>query len=268
MPKIKFHKMVSAGNDFIIVDNRRGRIKDVRRFTQRVCHPHYGIGADGVLLVERSQKANFRMRIINADGSEAEMCGNGTRSAALYAYRVLGAPKHLRWETKGGQILTWLRGSKVKSQLASPKDFRSRSTLNVNGTAYDYYFVNTGVPHAVLFTKNLKRIPVTEVGQAIRHHRRFAPKGTNVNFVQIRSRTSLEIRTYERGVEGETLACGTGVAASAIISGVQGFCRSPIRVKTRSGERLVVSFKQSRFKVDHVVVEGPARFICEGNLYV
>lgn len=206
MAKIKFYKMVSAGNDFIVVDNRGKKVNQPARVARLVCRPHYGVGADGLLLAEHSRRADLKMRIFNPDGSEAEMCGNGTRCLALFARRVLRLGKRLSLETKGGDVTTEMVGANVRTAFAPPGDYRSQSTLEVNGKAYKFYFVNTGVPHVVIFVDKLEEFPVFEVGRAIRRHPHFAPHGTNANFVQVRSRHLIWVRTYERGVEEETLA--------------------------------------------------------------
>lgn len=264
--KIAFHKMVSAGNDFIVIDHRKKRVASVPDLARKFCKLHYGVGADGVVLIEKSKKADLRMRIYNADGGEAEMCGNATRCVALYANRALRLGKRLELETKSGIVTTQIVGPRVRSRFMPPSDYRSESRLQVNGKAYPFYFVNTGVPHVVIFTKGLKDFPVFETGRSIRYHERFSPKGANVNFVEVRNRHALDIRTYERGVENETLACGTGSAAAAIVSGLKGFCRPPVTVRTKSGENLTVRFNHSRFQVEDLTVEGPARFVFEGEL--
>ncbi len=266
MKQIRFHKMVGAGNDFIVIDHRRNSIKNVGVFAREVCDPHYGVGADGVVLLENSKKSDLRMRIINADGSEAEMCGNATRCVALYANKLMRFGKNLSLETKAGEIQTQILGNRVRSNFTTPRDYRSQSKIRVEGKEYSYYSVDTGVPHAVIFVKDLVKFPVVEVGRVIRLHKQFVPRGTNCNFVQIKNAHTLLIRTYERGVEDETLACGTGVVASAVVSVVEGFCKTPVKLITRSGEEMIVNFKFDGCCIENVTLEGPAKFICEGVL--
>ncbi|MBI4430212.1 MAG: diaminopimelate epimerase [Candidatus Omnitrophica bacterium] len=266
MKKIKFHKMVGAGNDFVVIDHRKNALRNVKDLTREICDPHYGIGADGLVLLEDSRKADLRMRIINADGSEAEMCGNATRCVALYAEAQMGKGKKLSIETRAGEIRTEILGSRrVRSNFTALRDYRTRSKIRVLGKEFSYYSVDTGVPHAVIFVKNLAKFPVVEVGRAVRYHKQFWPRGQNCDFVQIKNAHTLLIRTYERGVEDETLACGTGVVASAVVSVVEGFCKTPVKLITRSGEALIVNFKMDRCCIQNVTLEGPAKFICEGT---
>jgi len=266
MKQIKFHKMTGAGNDFIVIDHRRRSIKNTGDFAREVCDPHYGVGADGVVLLENSKKSDLRMRIINADGSEAEMCGNATRCVALYANKRMRFGKNLSLETKAGEIKTQILGSRVRSNFTIPRDYQSHSKIRIEGKELSYYFVDTGVPHAVVFVKDLEKFPVVEVGRAVRRHKQFAPRGTNCNFVQIKNAHTLLIRTYERGVEDETLACGTGVVASAVVSVAEGFCKTPVKLITRSGEEMIVNFVFDGCCIQNVTLEGPAKFICEGVL--
>lgn len=266
MKQIKFHKMVGAGNDFIVIDHRRRSIKNAGDFAREVCDPHYGVGADGVVLLENSKKSDLRMRIINADGSEAEMCGNATRCVALYANKLMRFGKNLTLETKAGEIQTQILGNRVRSNFTPPRDYRTASKIRVEGKEYTYYFINTGVPHAVIFVKDLAKFPVVEVGRAVRRHKQFAPRGTNCNFIQIKNAHTLLIRTYERGVEDETLACGTGIVASAVVSVAEGFCKTPVKLITKSGEEMVVDFDLGSCCLHNITLVGPAKFICEGVL--
>ena len=263
---IHFYKMVASGNDFIVVDNRKHLIKNPKNFTKKVCPRNFGVGADGVLFIEKSTKADIRMRIINLDGSEAEMCGNGSRCAALFAHKKLGLGKKFVMETKAGLIHCDIKPWTVQVQLTYPSGFRNVATLEVLGREIPYYFINTGVPHAVIVEEDLDEVPVIELGRAIRHHDRFKPKGTNVNFISRVGPNSIKVRTYERGVENETLACGTGSTASAIVAAQAGLVKPPVDVRTRGGEILKINFKQEGNAVSHVTLEGNAEFIFEGSL--
>ena len=154
----------------------------------------------------------------------------------------------------------------MRVRLTQPRDLDLRGELIVAGNRLHYSFINTGVPHTVIFVEALDKIDVNGLGRAIRNHERFRPKGTNVNFVEVQGRNEIEVRTYERGVEGETLACGTGSTASALISCLLKYVRPPVRVKTKGGEILTVNFIQQGPKIEKVTLEGPARFVYEGKL--
>lgn len=265
---VPFYKMEASGNDFVVIDNRRRAIKDPAAFARQTCALHSGIGADGLLLVESSAKAAFKMRIINRDGSEAESCGNGFRCIARFAREKLRLSSRFTFESLAGIIQSDIRDKRIRVQLVKPKDLRMNAELSVQGNRLHYSFVNTGVPHAVIFVEGLDKIDVNRLGKAVRDHRAFAPKGTNVNFVQIQNEKEIRVRTYERGVESETLACGTGSTASAVIAALAGYVRPPVRVYTRGGEVLVIDFKTSGELPQDVFLEGEARFVFEGRLYV
>lgn len=262
---LNFFKMEASGNDFIVIDNRKKAVKDPRRFTRKVCASHTSVGADGVLLLEASRKAAFKMRIINADGSEAEACGNGFRCIALFAHKKLGLPSRFKFQTGAGIVEAGIRGRKVRVLMTQPKDSHENE-LQVAGNRLHYSFINTGVPHAVIFVHGLDKVDVLKLGRAVREHAAFKPKGTNVNFVEVTGLRAIRVRTYERGVEQETLACGTGSTAAAIISALMGYAKPPVRVKTTGGETLIIDFKISGKKVSDVFLEGDARFVYEGKM--
>lgn len=273
MAEIKFHKMVASGNDFIVIDNRSREIKNPKRFAEQVCQPHLGIGADGVLLIERSRKADLFLRIFNPDGSEAEACGNGYRCVGLYAHECLGFSKKVLFETLAGNIEVHVGTSRIKVKTQDPSDYRKRFVIDdlpvysekrQNSIAAS--FVNTGVPHVVIFAEGLEKIPVDQLGRAIRYHKMFQPKGTNVNFVEVTGDDSLALRTYERGVEAETLACGTGTIASAVVANLTGRVGTAVKVKTKSGEALDVRLERSGKQVKNVFLEGGAQFVFDGKL--
>lgn len=268
MKTLPFAKMVASGNDFIVIDNRKGIFKNPVKQTASLCEFHTGVGADGVLLFENSRKADFKMRIINSDGSEAEACGNGFRCIALYAKEKMGYPAKFRFESLAGPIEAQVKGSRVKVQLVTPSGLREKCEIQVNGHRLHYSFINTGVPHTVILVEGLDKIDVDGLGRAIRYHKDFQPKGTNVNFVEIKGSRDIHVRTYERGVEKETLACGTGSTASAIISCLSGYTKPPVRVRTKGGEILTVDFKREGSKITNVTLEGEARFVFEGKLSV
>ena len=258
--------MVASGNDFVVVDNRRKVIEDPARFSRAVCTPHTGVGADGVLLFEDSRKADFKMRILNSDGSEAESCGNGFRCIALFARERLDYPSRFQFESVAGLIHAEVRGKRVCVELVTPSDFREKAEIEVLGHRLHYSFINTGVPHAVIFVEGITGVDAEGIGRAIRRHADFRPKGTNVNFVEVKKPNEIHVRTYERGVERETLACGTGSTVSAVVSSLLGYTKPPVRVKTTGGEVLTVDFKRQGAKISRVTLEGEARFVYEGSL--
>lgn len=261
--------MVASGNDFIVVDNRKGILKNPLKWTRRFCEFHTGIGADGVLLFENSRKADFKMRIINSDGSEAEACGNGFRCIARFAHEKMGYPSKFSFESMAGTIRAEIKkGARVSVQLVNPTGLKMRSEIQVMGHRLHYSFLNTGVPHAVIFVQGLEKIDVEKLGCAVRYHEQFKPKGTNVNFVEVKGPRDIRVRTYERGVENETLACGTGSTASAILSCLAGNVKAPVNVHTKGGEVLVVNFKKNGEKITGVTLEGEANFVFEGKVSV
>ncbi len=267
MHPIDFVKMAAAGNDFIVIDNRRGSLKgSVKEKAKRLCDRKLGVGADGVLLLERSAKADFRMRIFNPDGSEADMCGNGVRCLSKFASdKKIVKPEHAV-ETPAGIIRARVRGGLVKALLTEPKDLREYPKLPVNGRHEEVHFLNTGVPHAVIIKNSLDGLDVFSRGRELRYHRTFSPRGTNVNFVSVGPGNEIRVRTYERGVEGETLACGTGSTASALTAARLENLRSPVRVKTWGGESLKVYFNRRNSRFTDVYLEGVVKNVFEGRV--
>lgn len=267
MKSVTFHKMVASGNDFILVDNTKNAIQDAKSFAKAVCPFHTSVGADGVLLLEPSRKADYFLRVINSDGSEAEACGNGYRLAGLFANQILKSPKKVMFETLAGDIRVEVNGSTAKVLMAQPKDFKRDVHLDVGGRQVHCAFINTGVPHVVIFTEGLEEAPVVDLGRAIRYHDHFKPAGTNVNFVSVASDNKLIIRTYERGVEEETLACGTGSVAAAVVATLTDRVSSPVSVETKGGI-LHVYFDRNGERVSNVYLEGDAKFVYEGKLLI
>ncbi|MCB1086979.1 MAG: diaminopimelate epimerase [Verrucomicrobiae bacterium] len=267
---LNFWKMNGAGNDFVVLDNRDGSLQLTRDQIARLCHRQRGVGADGLLAVEPAEQgADFRMRYYNADGGEAEMCGNGARCFAKYA-RSLDASKaaaeKISFETIAGVIKAEFDGENIRIELSEPFDLELDTDLAVDGELLSVNSVNTGVPHAVVFVEDLEEVDVRRLGSAIRHHSHFSPAGTNANFVQVLGPDHIAIRTYERGVEDETLACGTGMVACAIVHFELNEGERPIRVQVRGGETLEVTFRKTRdgdFK--DVTLLGPAEFTYQGT---
>jgi diaminopimelate epimerase len=267
---LRFTKMDGAGNDFVLIDNRAGEINLNRSQIARLCDRHHGVGADGVLLLENpSNQADFRMRYFNADGGEAEMCGNGARCFARFANKVAGAAAgKISFETPAGVISAELAGDLVTLQMTDPTDLRLSVPVQIGSEKKIVHFINSGVPHVVVPIAQLDDIDVARDGSALRHHEMFSPKGANVNFIQKRGTDTIGIRTYERGVEDETLACGTGVVASAIIFAATENVNGPIDVNVRGGDKLRVGFEKIDKEFRNVTLTGPAEFVFEGTINI
>ena len=266
---IPFYKMSGSGNDFIVVDNRAGIVDkgNLGQFVASICRRKLSVGADGVILLEASERADFKWRFFNADGGEVEMCGNGGRCAARLAYLKGIAGPRLSFETKSGVIWAEVTGGRVKLEMPEPTTPELDYPLEVEEEAFTVSSITVGVPHVVIWVSHLETSPVFRVGQAIRYHRRYAPAGTNVNFVEQLDDGTFSIRTYERGVEDETLACGTGSVATALIAATKGIAASPAVLHTRGGEALKVYFEGSGDDFRNVFLEGDARVIYEGRLW-
>ena len=259
--------MNGAGNDFILFDNRTGSIALDRSQIAQLCDRHRGIGADGVLLLENpTNRADFRMRYFNADGGEAEMCGNGARCFARFANKVAGQKAKISFETLAGVISAELKGDLVTLRMTEPTDLRLNVDLSTPGEKKTVHFINSGVPHVVIPVTKIEEADVRRDGAAIRHHKMFSPNGTNVNFIEKRGPKKIAIRTYERGVEDETLACGTGIVASALMFSASEKSSSPITVLTRGGDELQVGFDRVDEGFRNVTLTGPAEFVFEGTI--
>jgi diaminopimelate epimerase len=269
--RLPFFKMHGGGNDFVLMDHRQQLIPEAEqsRFAQRVCAPRVGVGADGLILIEDSEQADFRWRFFNADGSEAEMCGNGARCAARFAVMHGIAGPRLTFETIAGLIAAEvLNHHKVRVALVGVEDLRLNLSIPISGDTLGGHFLKVGVPHVAVPVKNLEEVPIRQWGREIRFHQMFAPAGTNVNFVRVKDAHTLEVRTYERGVEDETLACGTGAVAAALISASLEKVTSPVAVHTRGGEVLTVSFQLQGEKIGQVFLEGDALVVYQGELWL
>lgn len=266
---LEFTKMNGAGNDFIVADNRDGRILLTREQVARLCHRQRGIGADGVMLLVpcASGQADWAWQFWNADGSDAEMCGNGARCFARYIQRATGWTRpSLSVETAAGVVGAEFVRDRVTVTLTTPRGLRLREVVDTAAGKLEVSSLNTGVPHAVVFVADADRAMVQERGRELRYHPHFGDRGTNVNFVEVQGPGQIRVRTYERGVEGETLACGTGVSASALISArVHGFA-SPVRVRVQGGDELEVGFREAHGEMSEVRLTGPADFVFEGRI--
>lgn len=266
---IEFFKMSGSGNDFILIDNRRNTLSriNIEEFVKKVCERKVSVGADGLIVIENSDRADFRWRFFNADGSEVEMCGNGGRCAARFA-TILGITEEsLSFETGAGIIDAKVRGDLVKLRLTDPRDLRVDYHIAIQDDLYEVSSINTGVPHVVRFVDNLDSYDVFSYGRVIRYHEMYQPEGTNANFVRVMDRNTIRIRTYERGVEDETLACGTGAVASALISSWKGLVDSPVVVWVKSGELLKIYFNTTNSGFEKVCLEGRTMVVYQGLLW-
>jgi diaminopimelate epimerase len=266
---LPFVKMSGTGNDFILIDHRTPRIAPelMPEFARLVCRRRFSVGADGLILIENSDEADFRWRFFNADGSEAEMCGNGARCAARFAYMQGIAPAYLRFATLAGIIEAKVADVNVSVLMTPPQNFQLERQVALADRTLILHSVDTGVPHAVLFVDDFAETDIQALGREIRFHRDFMPAGTNVNFVQFLEGGGLKVRTYERGVENETLACGTGATAAALLAAVLGRAASPVDIVTSGGDRLTISFdlREGPAAVN-VFLKGPAHVIYSGEL--
>jgi len=264
---LRFTKMNGAGNDFILFDNRTADIDLDRNQIAQLCDRHRGIGADGILLLEKpTNRADFRMRYFNADGGEAEMCGNGARCFARFADKVGGQKGRISFETPAGVISAELKDDLVTLRMTEPTDLRLNVDLSMAAENRTVHFINSGVPHVVIPVAKIDNVDVRGEGAAIRYHKTFSPNGTNVNFIEKLGPNKIAIRTYERGVENETLACGTGIVASALIFAASENCEGPVIVLARGGDELQVSFEKTQHEFRNVTLTGPAEFVFEGTI--
>jgi diaminopimelate epimerase len=268
---LNFWKMNGAGNDFVMLDNRDLSLQLSQEQIAQLCDRHRGIGADGLLCVEpATEGGDFKMRYYNADGGEAEMCGNGARCFGRFVNRLHNDTlTRIRFETLAGLISAEFEGDQVRINMSAPHSLKLGQNLEVEGSSLTVHSVNTGVPHAVVFTDDLETVPVRAWGAGLRYHAAFAPKGTNANFVKVLAPDSIAIRTYERGVEDETLACGTGMVACALIHHELTSAPSPIAVRVKGGDTLRVGFDElSPHEYSNVTLFGPADFVFQGSVVI
>jgi len=267
---LEFVKMNGAGNDFVLIDNRAGKIRLTTEQIVRLCHRHRGIGADGLFLLvpNTSGKAEWSWEFYNSDGSIADMCGNGARCFARFVQRVAGAMEQTSFETGAGVISATFNGDRVTVNLTKPRELRLNESIPTAGSKLTVHSLNTGVPHAIIFVSDADRAMVQQLGAEIRYHERFKPKGTNVNFVQVLGLNHIRVRTYERGVEGETLACGTGMSASALVAARVHQFTAPVKVQVQGGDTLEVTWTETAGEFDNVKLTGPADFVFKGSIEV
>lgn len=269
MEQVPFAKMSGSGNDFILIDNRSRVLEEstLGAFITGICRRRLSAGADGVILIEASETADFRWRFFNSDASPAEMCGNGARCAARFAFLQGICSAQLRFETGAGMVEAQVAGMRVKVKMTDPQDLRLELRIDLACGPLTVSSLNTGVPHTVVLADGVEGVDVAAVGREIRFHPQFAPAGTNVNFICKESSDGIAIRTYERGVEGETLACGTGAVAGALVAAGKLGLTSPVSVRTAGGERLTVYFENRSGSYRNIYQEGDARLIYSGALH-
>ncbi len=267
--KLNFVKLSASGNDFILLDNRKEILPpDLPHLVRGICRRRLSVGADGVLILEQSQIADFRMRYFNADGGEAPFCGNGAMCIAKFA-QILGASeKELTLESPDGMHEARVRGESIMVKLGEPSEIRLDIPVESEGERVEASTVNTGVPHLVIILTDVAQAPLLSLGRKLRYHPLFAPQGTNVDFVQVLGGNRLRMRTYERGVEEETLACGTGAAASALIAAWKGLAQPPVEVETKGGGVLKVYFKTTEKTAKDVWIEGKVKLAFEGTVII
>ncbi|WP_018971044.1 diaminopimelate epimerase [Rubritalea marina] len=264
---LTFTKMNGAGNDFVVIDNRDLSITLSKEQIALLCDRHRGIGADGLLAVEPAEAgADYKFRYYNADGGEAEMCGNGARCFGAYTAQLSSPAKtEVSFETIAGTLGAEIIGDNVRIAMSDPFDLAMNIPVQTADLG-DVHFVNTGVPHAVAFVEDLPALDVVSNGAAIRYHDHFAPNGTNANFAAAVAESHIAIRTYERGVEGETLACGTGMCACALFHHILTGAASPIKVDVAGGDTLEIGFvNDGNNNFTEVTLTGPADFVFTGQ---
>ena len=270
MEKFKFYKYSGHGNDFVIIDNWNNVVPeaDLSKIAKLICRPKFGVCADGAVFIAAGpDEVDFAVRFFNSDGSEADMCGNASRCSAHLAHHVSLAPAEMSIKTKAGILEATVTDSTVSVLMPRIGKPEGAARVEIDGYCQTYYRINTGVPHAVAWVEDLEDVNVVKYGRAVRRHASFSPDGTNVDFVKVVSDNTLAVRTYERGVEDETLACGTGVTASAVLAASQKLVTATsITVQTRGGEDLTVRYEGPAENPTKVFLEGPVRFTFTGQV--
>lgn len=270
---VPFYKMQGCGNDFVVIDNRELGIAQsvMPLWAEKVCARAFGVSADGLFFIDTAPEGSgldYVWHFYNNDGSRAEMCGNASRCAGRLAYALDIAPAEHTFGTDAGPIkarviTTGEDRGQVKVQLTPPQGTETNIAISVDGTNMEVHFADTGVPHVVVFVDDIEKTDVLKLGAAIRRHDRFAPEGTNVNFAQVTDRTTMQLRTYERGVEDETYACGTGAAATQLLAHQLGLTEQTAALTTSGGEVLTISLKDG-----NAFLQGAAEMTFSGELYL
>lgn len=258
-----FSKYSGLGNDFIFIDDRSLAFPIDQEIIQNMCHRKLGIGSDGLVLVQKSQKADILMRIFNSDGNEAEMCGNALRCLYLFLEEIGFSSTSYLIETYERLLRISKEGDKVLCEMGEPKILKIDQKLSLGNQTFVGHFVNTGVPHFVIFVDDLKKVDVENLGRVLSFNPYFGLARSNINFVRI-CNDCLEIRTYERGVEEETLACGTGAAAAAVVAHLTHKIPSPIEVQTKLGSTLKFNFDMLGGNIQNINMIGDASYVFKG----
>lgn len=273
--KIEFTKMNGAGNDFVLIDNRDRALTPSGDQVARICDRRRGVGADGLIMVEPAKGADFYMRFYNADGSPAEMCGNGSRCAARFAVGLgLGEKRAdsatvVRFSTDSGGVEAVDTGDAVSTALMDAVDMKRGIPVTVARGPAIVHFMRVGTRHAVWLAPDLDSLTALDIyalGRELRNDPAFAPAGANVNFACIDGDGLVHLRTYEKGVEAETHACGTGSVAAAVLLAHEGRIESPVSVVQKQGDVLRVSFRLNDDGADQVVLDGPVTVNFTGSL--
>ena len=255
--KIKFQKYESAGNDFVLIDDRENIYDLTTEKIKKICNRNFGVGSDGLIVLKKSSIADVKMFYYNSDGQPSTLCGNGTRCLFSFSLNLGIIKENAKIETSEG----------IYQATISNRNLVSLKMKNIDEiNLFDNKaYLNSGSPHHVEMIKNLNKISVKELGSSIRFSNRYSPNGTNVNFCSKINDKKFKIRTYERGVEAETLSCGTGATAVAIAVHAMGLTsKSEIIIQTRGGE-LIISFETSETGYKNIYLEGPARFVFKGE---
>ena len=267
--KLHFTKMHGAGNDFIMIDDRALTTpwEDYLRMST-IAVRRTGIGCEGIILLQPSDRADFYMRFLNPDGSEAEMCGNGARCAAAFARSLGIVGRSMTMDTRAGLVDAEILDDGVKIWMTDPGRRRYNLTVTIDGVEYTGHFIQAGCPHFVVPVPadRLDTFDVVRVGAQIRQHELFAPDGTNVDFVSYIQPNRIRMRTYERGVEAESGACGTGAVASAVVGVECADFTLPVKVTTSAGFELAVDGDWRTKKCTGMTLAGPAQFVYEGTI--
>ena len=263
--RISFVKFQGVGNDFIIIDDLKQVFPHDKELIRRLCHRQFGVGADGLILVQPSYVAEYKMRIFNADGLEALMCGNGLRCLVGYLCQCLGREeKQFQIESLKGVHLCYREGDEIRTCFGRPVIKELSKTLNQEE---GFHIIDTGVPHAVRFMDDLEDHSFENKGRLIRYHPAFSPEGVNVNFACIDEEAKVTVRTYERGVEGETLGCGTGAAAVAVAAKLMYGLRSPVHIMLKkSKEKLLCYLEEAQGEIVKVSLRGAAKYVFHGQV--
>lgn len=268
MAELEFTKMHGAGNDFIMIDDRESALHLSPSLIKAICAAHTGVGADGLIIIRKSKEADFRMIYYNSDGTEAELCGNGARCTALFAFSKGIAGRTMSFETLSGILKASIDDGRVTVDVADVTDLET--DIGIVGLDGEIDFGVCGVPHSMLIVDDVDKISDEEfvkLGKMVRFNDRFDPEGTNFNVVTVVDEHTIKYRTYERGVEDETLACGTGAVTISVLCAHSGLVQSPVKCITRGGDMLDVSFELSKEGAVSCRLSGPAVIVFDGRLY-